>query len=63
MFTCILRKSMRNMQACVEVGLIEHVLRRLPKADTVVAGKLTSRTPVFITPSRDTRHSWSRYAL
>ena len=39
MFTCILRKSMRNMQACVEVGLIEHVLRRLPKADTVVAGK------------------------
>ncbi|XP_043237730.1 neurobeachin-like isoform X3 [Amphibalanus amphitrite] len=39
-FTCILRKSMRNMQACVEVGLIEHVLRRLPKADTVVADLL-----------------------
>lgn len=38
-FTCILRKSMRNMQACVEVGLIQHVLRRLPRADCVVAGE------------------------
>lgn len=33
-----MRKSVRNLQACTEVGLIEHVLHRLPLADAVVAG-------------------------
>jgi hypothetical protein len=30
----------RNLQACTEVGLIEHVLLRLNKADVVVAGAI-----------------------
>jgi hypothetical protein len=38
-FIAILRKSVRNLQACTEVGLIEHVLLRLNRADVVVAGK------------------------
>jgi hypothetical protein len=38
-FIAILRKSVRNLQACTEVGLIEHVLLRLNRADVVVAGE------------------------
>lgn len=38
-FIAILRKSVRNLQACTEVGLIEHVLMRLQRAETVVAGE------------------------
>lgn len=37
-FIAILRKSVRNLQACTDVGLIEHVLKRLRNADVVVAG-------------------------
>ncbi|XP_065209719.1 neurobeachin isoform X2 [Planococcus citri] len=36
-FIAILRKSVRNLQACTEVGLIEHVLCRLHRANSVVA--------------------------
>lgn len=39
-FIAILRKSVRNLQACTEVGLITHVLQRLPQADNVVADLL-----------------------
>ncbi|KAL1129748.1 hypothetical protein AAG570_012692, partial [Ranatra chinensis] len=39
-FIAILRKSVRNLQACTDVGLIEHVLHRLPQADAVVADLL-----------------------
>ncbi|KAK5644035.1 hypothetical protein RI129_007880 [Pyrocoelia pectoralis] len=39
-FIAILRKSVRNLQACTDVGLIEHVLKRLRNADTVVADLL-----------------------
>ncbi|GAB0087115.1 hypothetical protein DMENIID0001_013900 [Sergentomyia squamirostris] len=39
-FIAILRKSVRNLQACTDVGLIEHVLVRLQRAETVVAGKM-----------------------
>lgn len=38
-FIAILRKSVRNLQACADVGLIEHVLMRLQRAETVVAGE------------------------
>lgn len=38
MFIAILKKSVRNLQACTEIGLIEHVLLRLNKAEVVVAG-------------------------
>ena len=37
-FIAILKKSVRNLQACTEIGLIEHVLLRLNKAEVVVAG-------------------------
>ncbi|XP_033217020.1 neurobeachin-like [Belonocnema kinseyi] len=36
-FIAILRKSVRNLQACTDVSLIEHVLHRLSLAETVVA--------------------------
>ncbi|CAB3374567.1 Hypothetical predicted protein [Cloeon dipterum] len=39
-FIAILRKSVRNLQACTDVGLIEHVLIRLSRAETVVADLL-----------------------
>lgn len=39
-FIAILRKSVRNLQACTDVGLIEHVLHRLQMADSVVADLL-----------------------
>lgn len=42
-FIAILRKSVRNLQACTDVGLIHHVLQRLPRAETVVAGKYTNK--------------------
>ena len=39
-FIAILRKSVRNLQACTDVGLIEHILHRLPHAEPIVAGKI-----------------------
>lgn len=39
-FIAILRKSVRNLQACTDVGLIEHVLKRLRNADAVVSDLL-----------------------
>lgn len=50
-FIAILRKSVRNLQACTEVGLIEHVLCRLHRANSVVAGnvpKITDRVLIHI---------------
>lgn len=37
-FTAILKKSIRNLQICTEVGLIEHVLQRIDRADNMIAG-------------------------
>lgn len=39
MFTAILKKSIRNLQVCTEVGLVEQVLQRIDKADNMIAGK------------------------
>ncbi|XP_031781588.1 neurobeachin isoform X6 [Nasonia vitripennis] len=39
-FIAILRKSVRNLQACTDVNLIEHVLHRLSRAETIVADLL-----------------------
>lgn len=39
-FIAILRKSVRNLQACTDVGLIEHVLVRLQRSETIVAGNI-----------------------
>ncbi|CAN8006150.1 unnamed protein product, partial [Ixodes hexagonus] len=36
-FIAILKKSMRNLQACTEVALIEHILQRFSQVEEVVA--------------------------
>lgn len=40
MFTAVLKKSLRNLQACTEIGLIQLVLQRIDRADTMIAGML-----------------------
>lgn len=52
-FIAILRKSVRNLQACTDVGLIELVVNRLAHADTVVAGIITLCS--FGTPFQNVR--------
>ncbi|GAA6080356.1 neurobeachin a isoform X1, partial [Tachysurus ichikawai] len=37
MFTAILRKSMRNLQTCTEVGLIQQVLQKMSNVDDMIA--------------------------
>lgn len=37
-FTAILKKSVRNLQACTEVGLIQQVLDRITTTDSMIAG-------------------------
>lgn len=37
-FTAILKKSVRNLQACTEVGLIQQVLDRISTTDSMIAG-------------------------
>lgn len=39
-FIAILRKSTRNLQACTQISLIEHLLNRLPQAPQIVADLL-----------------------
>lgn len=38
MFTAILKKSIRNLQVCTEVGLVEKVLEKIEKVDNMIAG-------------------------
>lgn len=38
-FTAILKKSVRNLQACTEVGLIQQVLDRITTTDSMIAGE------------------------
>ena len=40
LFTAILRKSQLNLQACVEIGLIETALHELEDADQMCAGRI-----------------------
>ncbi|XP_008935725.1 PREDICTED: lipopolysaccharide-responsive and beige-like anchor protein, partial [Merops nubicus] len=46
-FTAILKKSIRNLQACTEVGLVEQVLRRIDKADSMIADLLVDMLGVL----------------
>ena len=46
-FIAILRKSTRNLQACTEISLIEHLLNRLPTAQQVT---LMDQPPGLLTP-------------
>jgi neurobeachin len=39
-FIAILKKSVRNLQACVDIGLIENLLSRLNYSEPVVADLL-----------------------
>ncbi|XP_076332480.1 neurobeachin-like isoform X2 [Tachypleus tridentatus] len=39
-YIAILKKSLRNLQACTEIGLIEHILKRLSYAEDIVADLL-----------------------
>ena len=48
MFTAMLKKSRRNLQACTEVGLIEHVLNLMSDADDVIAGKVEITLVILI---------------
>ncbi|XP_060634836.2 lipopolysaccharide-responsive and beige-like anchor protein isoform X4 [Anolis sagrei] len=47
MFTAILKKSIRNLQICTEVGLVEHVLERIDKADNMIADLLVDMLGVL----------------
>nr|XP_020636969.1 lipopolysaccharide-responsive and beige-like anchor protein isoform X2 [Pogona vitticeps] len=47
MFTAILKKSIRNLQICTEVGLVEQVLQRIDKADNMIADLLVDMLGVL----------------
>lgn len=47
-FTAILKKSVRNLQACTEVGLIQQVLDRISTTDSMIAGGNTVVLPFVL---------------
>ncbi|KAJ7409171.1 hypothetical protein WISP_116325 [Willisornis vidua] len=47
MFTAILKKSIRNLQACTEMGLVEQVLKRIDRADNMIADLLVDMLGVL----------------
>uniref|UniRef100_A0A8C0VSI6 LPS responsive beige-like anchor protein n=1 Tax=Cyanistes caeruleus TaxID=156563 RepID=A0A8C0VSI6_CYACU len=47
MFTAILKKSIRNLQVCTEVGLVEQVLRRIDRAENMIADLLVDMLGVL----------------
>ncbi|XP_012515470.1 PREDICTED: lipopolysaccharide-responsive and beige-like anchor protein [Propithecus coquereli] len=47
MFTAILKKSIRNLQVCTEVGLVEKVLGKIEKADNMIADLLVDMLGVL----------------
>ncbi|XP_077156234.1 lipopolysaccharide-responsive and beige-like anchor protein isoform X2 [Paroedura picta] len=47
MFTAILKKSIRNLQICTEVSLVEHVLQRIDKAESMIADLLVDMLGVL----------------
>uniref|UniRef100_A0A8D0HED5 LPS responsive beige-like anchor protein n=1 Tax=Sphenodon punctatus TaxID=8508 RepID=A0A8D0HED5_SPHPU len=47
MFTAILKKSIRNLQICTEVGLVEQVLQRIDKSDNMIADLLVDMLGVL----------------
>lgn len=46
-FTAILKKSIRNLLVCTEVGLVEEVLKRIDKADNMIADLLVDMLGVL----------------
>ncbi|XP_038203257.1 lipopolysaccharide-responsive and beige-like anchor protein isoform X2 [Arvicola amphibius] len=47
MFTAILKKSIRNLQVCTEVGLVERVLGKIEKVDSMIADLLVDMLGVL----------------
>ncbi|XP_038150368.1 neurobeachin [Cyprinodon tularosa] len=47
MFTAILRKSVRNLQTCTEVGLIQQVLLKMSSVDDIIADLLVDMLGVL----------------
>nr|XP_010966797.1 lipopolysaccharide-responsive and beige-like anchor protein isoform X2 [Camelus bactrianus] len=47
MFTAILKKSIRNLQVCTEVGLVEKVLGKIEKVDNIIADLLVDMLGVL----------------
>ncbi|XP_060234506.1 lipopolysaccharide-responsive and beige-like anchor protein isoform X2 [Meriones unguiculatus] len=47
MFTAILRKSIRNLYVCAEVGLVERVLGKIERADSMIADLLVDMLGVL----------------
>ena len=47
MFTAILRKSQLNLQACVDIGLIETALHELEDADEICADLIVEMLTVL----------------
>ncbi|XP_053711574.1 lipopolysaccharide-responsive and beige-like anchor protein isoform X2 [Synchiropus splendidus] len=46
-FTAILKKSVRNLQACTEMGLIQQVLQRITTTDSMIADLLVDMLGVL----------------
>ncbi|KAK2817203.1 hypothetical protein Q5P01_025394 [Channa striata] len=46
-FTAILKKSVRNLQACTDVGLIQQVLQRISTTDSMIADLLVDMLGVL----------------
>ncbi|XP_069782538.1 lipopolysaccharide-responsive and beige-like anchor protein isoform X2 [Narcine bancroftii] len=46
-FIAILKKSIRNLQACTDAGLIEHVLNRIDRANNMIADLLVDMLGVL----------------
>ncbi|KAK2116321.1 hypothetical protein P7K49_006947 [Saguinus oedipus] len=47
MFTAILKKSIRNLQVCTEIGLVEKVLGKIEKVDNMIADLLVDMLGVL----------------
>lgn len=47
MFTAILKKSIRNLQVCTEVGLVERVLGKIEKVNSMIADLLVDMLGVL----------------
>ncbi|TRY83113.1 hypothetical protein DNTS_028438 [Danionella cerebrum] len=47
MFTAVLKKSLRNLQACTDIGLIQLVLQRIDRADIMIADLLVDMLGVL----------------
>ncbi|XP_050014770.1 lipopolysaccharide-responsive and beige-like anchor protein isoform X2 [Alexandromys fortis] len=55
MFTAILKKSIRNLQVCTEVGLVERVLGKIEKVDSMIADLLVDMLGVLASYSLTVR--------